>query len=124
MSLFKFIKAIESAGQSPCEKFSCRSRQQCASEMLACSAFRYYVNKGPAANPCLDMPVRATERQKPVLRDAPIPTREIYDAIHNDERTEEQSEDAKEARAKLVSETVESALRSRGELERLILAAV
>jgi hypothetical protein len=46
-----FLKAVNAEPAPPCDKFSCRFRSKCASELLACSAFKIYVGHGKALNP-------------------------------------------------------------------------
>jgi hypothetical protein len=42
----EFVGAMLRAGPTPCERFNCAKQSECASQDLACSAFRLYVHKG------------------------------------------------------------------------------
>lgn len=71
-------------GITPCVQYSCRKADYCAESKSACSAFAFYVISGRCCHPCLDFgdlsdaqDVRAA-KVKPVTRDEPMPTPEIY----------------------------------------------
>jgi hypothetical protein len=46
-----FLKKIEQEGPTPCQKFECPRRQECAEQLLACEAFAHYVETGDALTP-------------------------------------------------------------------------
>lgn len=76
---------IAAEAKAPCDAFACARRPDCSAQKLACSAFRYYVHTGSSQNPFIDFPQRITKTQRPVLMDAPNPTREIFEALEQDE---------------------------------------
>ena len=43
--------AISAQRPSPCQEYGCSKRERCATEMLACDAFRAYVMTGSARSP-------------------------------------------------------------------------
>jgi hypothetical protein len=71
---------------TPCDKFSCRMRQQCAERELACDAWGYYVATGRAVHPMMQIPERVTMRLQPIMGDRITPTHERFLAAERDER--------------------------------------
>lgn len=84
MAIHSLINAFQQVGESPCEKFSCPKRAQCAEERLACTAFRYFVNTGRASDPRYVFPARVTDKQQPVLMRDIDPSRSVYDSMEVD----------------------------------------
>lgn len=74
----------EHVGITPCVQFACRKADYCAESRSACSAFAFYVISGRCCHPNLDFgdiaDVQDTRaaKVKPVTRDEPMPTPEIY----------------------------------------------
>lgn len=75
-----FIASVNKR-DTPCDMYGCARRRDCAEQLLACDAFRYYVQTGAAKNPRLLIPLRVTRNCQPTWGTEPAPTREIYDAI-------------------------------------------
>jgi hypothetical protein len=85
MSLNTLLDALLEEQPSPCQKYECDFRDKCSEERLACSAFRYYVSTGRAADPRIDMPERVTIRWSPVYSVEPKPSRGIFDSMSDDD---------------------------------------
>lgn len=78
------LKALESEGQTPCRKFACPKFQMCADELLACSAFGYFVQTGRTLHPHHFVSPRATSKDRVKYVGEVHPTRELFDAIQHD----------------------------------------
>ena len=85
MKAHKLSAALGSVGRAPCDKYACKNREKCASEMLACTAFRYFVQTGKSCNPKIEFPIRITQQSKPELRDFLTATRDIFDSMDDDD---------------------------------------
>ena len=78
------LKALANEGQTPCRKFACPKFQMCADELLACSAFGYFVQTGRTLHPHHFVSPRATSKDRVKYVGEVHPTRELFDAIqHN-----------------------------------------
>jgi hypothetical protein len=82
------FEAVAGVGNPPCTKYACTETARCASEKLACTAFRYFVETGRSANPLIYYPQRFTLRNQPVMGDSPKPTREIFDSLDEEDDDE------------------------------------
>lgn len=78
MTTTTVLKAIALASDTPCARYSCRMRQRCADELLACDAWNYYVEVGTAVNPQMQIPARITKQDRPYMGDQIIATREKF----------------------------------------------
>jgi hypothetical protein len=80
-----FVGAMLRAGETPCERFSCAKQAECASQELACSAFRLYVHKGNAISPNTRLEISRGGRFKEIgWFDQIDATREHFDAAMRD----------------------------------------
>lgn len=89
MSIHSFLKAVARTEPAPCTKFACAKQAQCASDKLACSAFRYYVSTGRSCSPCIEFPLWIATLQQPYETDGPSPTREVYDSLNRENECDE-----------------------------------
>ena len=48
--IYEMLEALERE-KSPCEHYNCSMRKRCATELLACDAFLYFVQSGRAVSP-------------------------------------------------------------------------
>lgn len=47
-TIFEAVKALK---PPPCEKFHCTHAKKCATKLIACKAFQFYVNAGRCITP-------------------------------------------------------------------------
>ena len=111
MNVELFISAIEQAGQSPCDKFKCEKRDQCSSELLACTSFRNFLETGNAVTPYMFFPIKVSKNLFPKKLSRIKPTKEIYLSLNDINST---SEDEREKAANAV---VSGAIAGRSHLE-------
>lgn len=69
----------------PCVRFDCKYRVRCAEELLACTAFRFYVETGRAHLPQLLFPERITRRQQPRLKTRPRLSSKVFQSLLRDD---------------------------------------
>ena len=105
------LSAIKRIGKTPCDKHRCALRVKCATESLACSAFRWYVRTGKTANPNEYIPLRESPIDRRRYKDAPEPTHEIYDRLAQD------NEDGDDQKAKAATKIVINGVESRTDVE-------
>ena len=106
-----FAAAIKRVGETPCDRYKCALRVKCATELLACSAFRWYVRTGKAASPNDYIPVRESPTDRRRYKDAPEPSREIYDRLAQD------NEDGDDQKARVATRIVINGVESRTDVE-------
>jgi len=78
MNISSLIDAVGGVGLSPCDKFACAKRAQCSEQLMACSAFRHFVDTGRSCDPCIVFPARITQKQRPIHMREPMPSRDIF----------------------------------------------
>lgn len=110
MRHYSLVRAIAHVGQSPCDKYACAERVQCAAKELACHAFVHFVESGQSLHPRLDMPLLGycDERQ---LLEAATPTRSTFVALSSD------SHRLPETRDKMWATTVASGVKCQPPLQ-------
>lgn len=80
-----FVSAMLRAGETPCERFHCAKKDECAWAKLACSSFRLYVNRGNALSPNVRFQISRSNRFKELgWFDQIDATREHYEAAMRD----------------------------------------
>jgi len=110
MRHYSLLRAIAQAGQSPCDKYACAARVQCAEKELACQAFEHFVESGRALHPRVDMSQLGHPDQWPML-DMITPTRSTFVAMSSD------SQRLPETRDKLVAATLATGEQSQSALQ-------
>lgn len=119
MTYRDLIKRL-AAEESPCNKFDCELRDQCASERLACQAFVVYVSTGRARNPRfrwidhLDFGYK-----EPFEEPVPKPTAELFASLDDDRapKSDEAKLEAENRRAELVNKTISDGIASKHPLQ-------
>ena len=51
MKEYTIFEALKATKPPPCEKFACNKYALCASELLACKSFQFYVTSGRCITP-------------------------------------------------------------------------
>jgi len=96
MRHYSLLRAIAQVGQSPCDKYACAARVQCAEKELACQAFEHFVESGRALHPRVDMSQLGHPDQWPML-DMITPTRSTFVALSTDSLRLPETRDKREA---------------------------
>ena len=109
MSVSTFISEIRKA-VSPCDRYTCAKRAQCAAELLACRAFSEFVSTGMVYPPTLKKFTLADGVLQPVFGDEALPSKKQFARIEADEPAEKQ-------KRRDSDESVWSAIDSRSDLE-------
>ena len=84
MSISTFIGEIRKT-VSPCDRYACPKRPQCAAELLACRAFSEFVSTGRVYPPSLKKIALVDGNWQPVLGDEAAPTRKQFTRIEADD---------------------------------------
>ena len=105
------LSAIKRVGKTPCDKHRCSLREKCATEMLACSAFRLYVSTGRSVSPFEYIPIKESVGDRRRYKDAPEPTTEIYARMSYD------NEDSDEQKDKIATRIIINGVESRTDVE-------
>jgi hypothetical protein len=74
------LEAIALSTDTPCAKFSCRQRDVCAAEKLACDAWIYYIESGAVKHPMMVIPRRRTRTKQPYMGAEIVATREKFES--------------------------------------------
>jgi hypothetical protein len=79
-------EALAAAAAPPCTGYSCPRRRDCASKLLACDSFVYYVNTGRAAHPLMMFQINKNGwKPMHMLKQEHAPTRALYDRVFKEE---------------------------------------
>lgn len=113
------IEVMESQNDSPCVKYSCSRFQDCADELLACEAFRYYVRSGASVHPAMRIPVRVTSKLRPYMDGVADPTREVFDSLDRDFDTEDAAPDEQAILSQEIDAIIAKAVAAKPELSKV-----
>lgn len=91
MSMKDFLAAMSTEREPPCERFECAERQRCADQLLACTAFSYYVRSGRSEPPYMVIPAVVSKHQQPVIGDKPEPTSETFESLCSDDDPQDET---------------------------------
>jgi len=82
----RFLDAFAAQKPPPCERFACPRKEECASQLLACESFVYYITNNKAVNPLMLFEVRKTGlKVLSEFKPDQNPTRELYDQCFKDQ---------------------------------------